>query len=366
MPARLPILLAATAPALLAPGVIELRGGAEVTAPIESIDLGGVTVGGSAPRTLTWDRVKVITGVHASEALEYEEIAGAAWRARTRLARGDAPMAEPLYAWLFNLYHLTDSPTAAMVAGGYLQCLLDRGAQAEAVAPWLDTARLRDAGPVELQPSLPPIFEDSDATRALGESGLPGLLQPTGGVPHAMAWWYTEAARRDAGLSGQLPTTRPGELREVPGDLAFVEHLVLCRTGDGVQRKRRRAELRGVIDEHAGTWREAWSRAAIGRSLLLEPDEASRTMGVVELLHVPARFAQQQPALASLALRDAASALRTMGDDAGAQALLRQADIIDPTRPAPAPLPRSTHVSAEAPGGAVSPTSNDPRSGSRP
>lgn len=371
MARTMPILIAATAPALLAQGVIELRGGSEVTAPIESIDIGGVTVGGSAPRTITWDRVKVITGEHASEALEYEEIAGAAWRARTRLARGDAPMAEPLYAWLFNLYQLTDSPTAALVADGYLQCLLDRGAQAEAVAPWLDSLRLDslrlgggDAS--DLLPALPPIFDDSEATRALGESGLPGLLQPTGGVPHALAWWYTEAARRDAGLPSQLPTTRPGELNVAADDLDFVESLVLSRTGDSAQRNRHRAMLRSAIDDHAGSWREAWARAAIGRSLLLEQDDAERSMGIVELLHVPARFASEQPALAALTLRDAASALRAMGDGAGAEALLRQFKSIDPTRPAPAPLPRSSHVSAEAPDQPIASISTEPRSGRRP
>ncbi|MCB9839150.1 MAG: hypothetical protein H6813_07425 [Phycisphaeraceae bacterium] len=360
-------ILLLSAPALLAPGVIELRGGSEIEAPIEAITLGGVRVGGPAPRTISWDRVKVITGEHASEALEFEEIADAAWRARTRLARGDAAMAEPLFAWLFNLYHLGESPTAALVADGYLRCLLDRAEQAQAVAPWLDTVRLReddgDAG--VLQPALPPIFEDSPSTRALAESGLPTLLQPSGGAAHALSWWYTEAARLDSGLPGQLPTTRPGEARAGGAegeDLAFIEALVLCRGGDDSQRQRMRERLRGVIDREAGTWREAWSRVALGRSLLLEDDLTSRQLGVIELLHAPARFASQQPALAAVALRDASRALRAMGDDAGAEDLLRQLPSIDPARPAPAPRPSSTHVSAET----TNQQSPEPRSVPRP
>jgi len=356
-------------PALLAPGVIELRGGAEVDAPIESISLDGVRVGGSAPRVISWDRVKTITGEHASEALEYEEIAGAAWRARTRLARGDAPMAEPLFAWLFKLYRLQDSPTAALVADGYMRCLLDRGAQARAVAPWLDTVRMSagDAAASVLQPALAPIFDDSLETAALAEAGLPNQLQPSGGAAHALAWWYTEAARFDAGLPGQLPTTRPGELGEADEDLAFIEQIVVSRTGDREQRRRERARLRRVIDREHGSWREAWARVAIGRSLLLEDDPSSGSLGVIELLHVPARFAEELPALAALALRDASSALRRLGDDAGAEELLEQLPLIDPTRPAPAPRPDSTHVAALS--GVETParlTINNPRSVNRP
>lgn len=353
--------------ALLAPGAIELRGGAQVEAPIESITLEGVRVGGPAPRVLSWDRVKAITGDGASEALEYEEIAGAAWRARTRLARGDAAMAEPLFAWLFNLYRLTDGPTAAFVADGYLRCLLDRGAQAEAVAPWLDAVRLGAVDPAPagsgagpLQPPLPPIFDDSLATRALGESGLPSRFQPFGGEAHALAWWYTEAARFDAGLPGQLATTRPNETGESGESLALVEQIVVSRTGDRDNRQRARTRLRAVIDHERGGWREAWARVAIGRSMLLEDDETTRALGVIELLHVPARFAGEQPALAALALRDAARALRAAGDDAGAAALLRDLPQIDPSRPAPAPMPPSAHVSAPTPTepGTAQPTTN--------
>ncbi len=345
-------------PAIVAQGTIELRGGAEVSAPIESVSLVGVRVGGSAPRTIAWDRIKVITGDFASDALEYEEIADAAWRARTRLARGDAMMAEPLFAWLFNLYQLENGPTAELVTSGYLRCLLDRGAQAEAVAPWLDTIRLGSVNadrfadqaeqPGILQPRLAPIFENSESTRALAESGLPGWFQSAGGAAHALAWWYAEAARFDTGLPKQLATTRPNEQGADDDDLAFIERLVLCRTGDNAERRRARTQLARVFVSDRGTWREAWARVAIGRSLLLEDNDRDRMLGVIELLHVPARFAGDQPALASLALRDAATALRALGEHDGASDLLQQIPAIDPARPAPAPRPQSTHVTAPA------------------
>lgn len=345
-------------PALVAHGAIELRGGVEVSAPIEAVTLTGVRVGGSAPRTIAWDRIKVITGEFASDALEYEEIADAAWRARTRLARGDAMMAEPLFAWLFNLYQLEDGPTAELVTTGYLRCLLDRGAQADAVAPWLDTIRLgavvadpdasNGSEPGPLQPRLAPIFEDSPELRALAESGLPSKLQATGGQAHALAWWYAEAARFDAGLPKQLVTTRPNEQGADEDDLEFIERLVLCRTGDRAERKRARAQLERVYESDTGTWREAWARTAVGRSLLLEDDEHEQHLGIIELLHVPARYADDQPALAALALRDAARAMRNLGDHQAADALLEQLRSIDPSRPAPPPRPPTTHIAAEA------------------
>jgi hypothetical protein len=68
-------------------------------------------------------------------------------------------------------------------------------------------------------------------------------------------------------------------------------------------------------------WLEAWCRVGIGRSLLRESDESSRMQGVIELLHLPARFGAQEPYLSAVALAEAAVALGEMGDAAGASAI---------------------------------------------
>ncbi|GEM_PF-338446 len=68
----------------------------------------------------------------------------------------------------------------------------------------------------------------------------------------------------------------------------------------------------------APQWEEAWCRVAIGRSLLREPDIRDRRTGLVSMLHVPARFADQLPALSALVLTEVAAELALMGDDAGA------------------------------------------------
>jgi hypothetical protein len=68
-------------------------------------------------------------------------------------------------------------------------------------------------------------------------------------------------------------------------------------------------------------WLEAWCRIGIGRSLLRESDESSRMQGVIQLLHLPARFGTQEPYLCEVALAEASVALNELGDAAGASAL---------------------------------------------
>jgi hypothetical protein len=71
----------------------------------------------------------------------------------------------------------------------------------------------------------------------------------------------------------------------------------------------------------APQWEEAWCRVAIGRSLLRETDIREQRMGLVAMLHVPARFGDQLPALSALVLTEVAAELERMGDAAGAARL---------------------------------------------
>jgi hypothetical protein len=67
------------------------------------------------------------------------------------------------------------------------------------------------------------------------------------------------------------------------------------------------------IGEDTPAWVEAWVRFGVGQSLLMEPDDATRRAGVVELLHVPVRFGSVQPYLAGVALARAAAAMDEIG-----------------------------------------------------
>jgi hypothetical protein len=99
---------------------------------------------------------------------------------------------------------------------------------------------------------------------------------------------------------------------------------VAARTGDAQSRRAARERLEEFMSSGVETWVEAWCRAAIGRSLVLEDDREQRLLGVVSLLHVPARLDRSHPYLAGLCLAEAALALADLGDAEGAERLRRE------------------------------------------
>ena len=122
----------------LAPGAaaqVALRGGDTINDPVVSVTIEGVQIGGASPRLIGWDRVRQVEGEHADAAQAFAELSDVAWRARTRLERGDVTLAQPLFEELFETYDGVDGPTALIVAQGLLQCRLATLAQPAAVAP---------------------------------------------------------------------------------------------------------------------------------------------------------------------------------------------------------------------------------------
>ncbi|MBL0922178.1 MAG: hypothetical protein IBJ10_08640 [Phycisphaerales bacterium] len=105
--------------------------------------------------------------------------------------------------------------------------------------------------------------------------------------------------------------------------------LVLAMTralhGNADEAQSARAALSAGLSRDLGTWREAWRRAAMGVSLARAERPADRRAGMLELLHIPARFSASQPALAAIALREAARALDIDGDFRAAQSLRDEA-----------------------------------------
>jgi len=79
--------------------------------------------------------------------------------------------------------------------------------------------------------------------------------------------------------------------------------------GDATVRRRARDALRVRARAQSGTWIEAWSRAAIGRSLLRESEDEQVRLGVVWLLSVPALFERDMPHLAGMCLGEAGATL---------------------------------------------------------
>lgn len=61
-------------------------------------------------------------------------------------------------------------------------------------------------------------------------------------------------------------------------------------------------------------WMRAWLHLGIGRSLLREVDPAQKREGIVEILTVPALFAEEVPGLAAGALVEARGELVKLGE----------------------------------------------------
>lgn len=325
---------------------IEMRGGlAPPAGEVVRVDAAGVWLSpagsGSEPSlAVGWDRVRSVGGPMAPHAARFEAVADLAWRARTRLERGDAIAAEPLFEELFvgrrgefEGYRGQVGPTAATVAEGLLRCRLRRGAHVAAIDPWLALLRAgpnpegigadRSLGPVidpalGLAPALPPIWLAWPSVQGFAAAAAPASDEsPESARTALLRELYVQSARFEAGLSTRMPDV----VTDDPG-VTLVAQIVASRAGGPEERARARQLLADRVTAGTEPWVEAWCRAAIGRSLLLEADLRSKQRGVVELLHLPARFGRIHPYLAGTALAQASVALRETGDTAGADRLL--------------------------------------------
>lgn len=332
---------------------VELRGQREVIeGEIVSIGVDGVDVRGVG--LIAWDRVRSVQGEYSGLfEREFRAYADDAWRARTRLARGDFVSAEPIFERLFATFAWRQGPTARGVCDGLLRCRLRRNAQASAISPWLSL--LHSAGPrsggmldpnTGLIPSLPPFWLPGTATERFAVE----IPSDAGAEPRLseLARWYELAAAFESGRSVELPG--PGV--EDRG-LALVRAIVSARAGDERTRRLARDALRLRAESEQGTWVEAWCLAGIGRSLLREGDPRSVREGIVALLQVPARFERDLPFLAGLCLAEASAALHALlGDREGAARVAQELATRLPGHPALAWTPVRDLVSAGARSGA--------------
>ena len=340
---------------------VEMRAG-ETPPPGEVlvVALEGVTIGFPAgvpgavgpvvqPTLVGWDRIRTVAPPNDAAAQPFRTLADKAWRARTRVERNDLAGAEPLLEELHATYAGLSGPTAAMVGQSLLRCRLARGAQTLAIAPWLtwlgsgvvETSapaprHAKDepepvvlaASPVTLDPAtglvpaLAPVWLDGPGVQAFarGKPPVPPRsgtdLSATQKKAAALSTLYWQAARVECGLD-------PGPIESGADDvgLSLVQQIVLARAGDAAQREQARGQLRTRLKARPEPWIEAWCRAGVGRSLLREDSVELRRLGVIELLHIPARLQEQCPFVTGVALADAAVALNKLGDRAGADKL---------------------------------------------
>jgi hypothetical protein len=322
-------------PGLARAGYVVRRGAEPMvvgTIKTTDVDDAGVYVhaDSGAIHFVPWDRVRsVVIDGDLPRLDERLAVAEELWRARTRVERADMALAEPLLERLFERYRGRTHETAMLVAEGLLRCRIARGANAQAVLPALEVARLHHAGvsttsyamlpPVLdpdllLCPELPPAWVQSRSLAKL-ERDLADYDAQGDGVVAALAEAYRRAAQQQ--LRGSVEAAA---VRSDHGGVELLDLLVACGSEEAGPRRDARGRLEHEVDTLA-PWAESWARFAIGASYLLETGQGRRERGLVSMLHVPARFARAQPYLAGLALAWVAAERDASGDD-------RTADIV--------------------------------------
>lgn len=294
---------------------------------IVQIDDGGLTVdvGAGDPQFVRWDLVRdVVTDEPNSIVDRYREDAENLWRARSRLERNDAALAEPLFERLFEKYRGQTNETAIVVAEGLLRCRLARGAHDAAVIPALETARLHRAirhapsayaslSPVmdertSLCTFLPPAWVTTPMLIKV-ERDLGAYNAGTDTVVAAFAVLYRRAAQQ------QLAIRVDESERVLAADhagVALLRMMVELGSSDPARRTTMRAAaLRGTAS--APNWMQAWTYYFVGLSLMQESDPAQHNRGLVTLAYLPARFGVVQPHLTGLALAKIAEACDASG-----------------------------------------------------
>lgn len=321
-----------------------------VADPIQNVvevSAGGVKAGApGSEQVIPWHEIASVEGSHAAVAQMFLAGGEELWRALARLNRGDLPSAEVMLERFKGDMVTTPGPTAEAIWMGLLRCRLDRGAQTAAAAAWISWSRVRAQGaPPEsedgvssdalpdaagLVPAIPPIWLNVPSVAVIASAASDPWKPDAAAPPIAveiLKAWYIRAARGACGLGA---TSAPGSSDTVAAvwpeetddrRIQLVAAIVRAQYGDDKERLTARESLKTIMIQRTEPWVEAWVRVAIGRSLLKEHDPEIRRLGVVELLHVPARLESVVPYLTGIALADAAAALRAMGDLEGASNL---------------------------------------------
>jgi hypothetical protein len=336
---------------------VTLRDGTRPTTPIEGVTLEGVRVGGAL---IGLDRVMSVDGEFSAPWAQVAATADEAWRARQRFERGDLAGAEVIAEPLFARLAGSRGPTAAMIAEILTRVRVKRGSQTGALDAWLawydcgnDAETLPEAFPVDLATRRPVLADRWPTLSVDAASGLLSTLPPIWiNVPSIQAWVHSGG--HPPGGGGQESRSRVYERLyrsaarfEVDGttvDLSeldlkldgprLVSEIVIARAGEPKAREAARRELAERLEGAPPAWLEAWVRVAIGRSLLRETDADARRRGVLQLLHVPARFSSDAPYLAGIALAESARALLELGDRDGADVLRAELIREHPAHPA--------------------------------
>lgn len=346
-----------------------LRPGEAASAAV-AFDVGpqGVSVRRSeGSEVLSWDRVESVEGSLAASALPYVDLSDVLWRARTRLLRGDLVGAEPMFERAARMLPSTSraGPTSGLIHEGLTRCRVARGAQTGAVDAWIlmlasgaipkmqsEWSGAAFAQPELLHPQLPPVWLPGDAVQIFAQSAGPDGTSADSLPVRAAAIWRLYRAAAEFETSGGDFDSLPAPPSSADAGWTLVDLCVRARVMGDAGRAAARKDLSALLDAGARGWREAWIRAAIGRSLLREASSEDRMAGVVQIMHLPSRLIGESPHAAGVSMRDAAIALSDLGQAAEAVRIRDELARLLPGHPALSMPPLNQWPSA-GPGAAL-------------
>ncbi len=153
------VILRGTAQPIVAESVFGDSHGLE----IQTVAAGSARGVAEKGEVIPWDMVRAVEGQSGGTGLaEFLEIGEDLWRARIRIERGDAALAQAELAKHWTRFRDADGPTAALVAEGLLRCALSAGDLRAAADPWLACLRHRGMGIASRFPTLPPAIDASN------------------------------------------------------------------------------------------------------------------------------------------------------------------------------------------------------------
>lgn len=312
-----------------------------VLAESVSMSLQGIVVkaeGEDLPFTIPWYDFRS-TDRPLADYADWMQVHDDAWRAHTRLLRGDYSGAEKMYDQLRDQYLWKIGPESVDVSLGLARTSLEADDRAGAVIPFLSwnvaigSSNEKTIGHVDgldrqydLMISMPPIFaEPADSVKLEISSKYEKhfRVEPLALIyqlAHNRSLHRTDDAENTLSAVARLLRTQD---RKDAGVAFMLEMANAMYHPDQQRRVAMRAALARRKRVSQGTWVEVWSRLAIGSSLLSEQETQLNELGAIELIHIIVRLSDISPSLSQLAAQVVnAYLVETNQEDWGAQLLL--------------------------------------------
>ncbi|MEZ6165310.1 MAG: hypothetical protein R3B67_12855 [Phycisphaerales bacterium] len=241
---------------------------------------------------------------------QFEQVASQAWRAHTRLMRGDAAGAMADYASMSQQYIWQAGRQSLDVCDGYAKCLILSGHRARAIEPmlaWYLAAQGQDAlSPdvdqgLRLRRDLPPVFSGDDLGLQLDP--VPVDAQADDRTKLIRAYYELVLAPefdRQSVIDSIEALQRSIRARD-PGLILLEQACFAQAHPDPTQRQSARDALLRRTQTQPDSWTEVWARLALGAALIRDDDPLMHDRGVVQLIHVIVRLSTIDPDLTLLA-----------------------------------------------------------------